>query len=81
MYPYIDLPFELPIVGAVRLPVYGMLFAGGVLSAVNCAAAERIDPTFVPLQLELAAREGGEWRPAARYRSPSPPGSPLILPP
>lgn len=33
MYPYVDLPFELPIVGEVRLPVYGMLFATGVLVA------------------------------------------------
>ncbi len=33
MFPYIELPFELPVVGTVRLPVYGMLFASGVLVA------------------------------------------------
>jgi len=33
MYPYIHLPFELPLLGEVRLPVYGMLFATGVLVA------------------------------------------------
>ena len=29
----IHLPFELPLLGEVRLPVYGMLFATGVLVA------------------------------------------------